>query len=175
MDMLNSNSLQDQIEAANQLKETYADLFDISEKGISTDFALDPENLELMKQACEGVEGAYDDLMQKLGESVLAEVGLDTSRFETDKAKIYEEIQELTGTDFGSLQVGADLNDAGFRQSLSDLVTAAGMTAAQAEAYLASMGIDAKVVEHENEAEEEQETASFEPHITGPVTKTGQA
>jgi hypothetical protein len=49
------------------------------------------------------------------------------------------------GQSLEDLEVGANLNDEGFLNELSNMVNAANMTAQEATDYLASMGVDAEV------------------------------
>jgi len=74
-------------------------------------------------------EGMYEDFMSSLD---TVQNSLDLMNFQT-------------------LEIGADLNQDNFLQELGDLVNAAHMTAEQATDYLASMGIDAEVVEQKNQ------------------------
>ena len=156
-DTLENGSMSDQAEAMEELSDAYGDLLDIDGSALSEDFLSDTENLELMKQATEGVDGAYEELQQRAAEDILTQVGLDTSRFESDKATIDSKLMELDGKQLDDIEVGAALNDAAFLSELGNIVNSAHMTAAQAEAYLASMGIDAEVIE-ENKPSQETKT-----------------
>jgi predicted transcriptional regulator len=163
MDMLNSGSVQDAAKAGNELRETYADLMDIDGSALSASFVENAENLELMRQATEGVDGAYDKLMEKMREDIVAHCDIDTTKFDEASARLTAELDKLN---FKKLEIGAELNSQPALNAMSDLVNAANMTKEQAEAYLASMGIDAEIEEQEVNDTEEEEITGFHPEIT---------
>ena len=151
---LTSKNLQDVSKATKELANTYGDLLDIDGSNLSKDFLTNTKNLDLMKQAAEGSEEAYNDLQAAVGKDILAHLGLDTSKYDSQLDQINNTI--LNETAIGDLEVGASINDEGFLSQLSEMVTAAGMTASQATDYLSSMGIDAEV---------EQDTTTVPEHV----------
>lgn len=171
---LKKGTMQDAAKAAAEMTDAYGDLLDIDGSQLSSDFLQDAENLDLMKEAINGNEEAYEKLQQLAGEDILAQVGIDKDRWEADQQYIQNRVLDLTGQQWDDIEVGAELNDQAFLDELTNMVNSAGMSAAQAEAYLASMGIDAEVEEQTTEADEVQETASFEPVLT-PQTRQGSA
>ena len=166
MDMLNSGSLQDKAKAANQLADAYGDLLDIDGSQLSASFLESTENLDLMKAAIEGNSEAYDQLQQKMGEDIIAHLEFAPD----DLSNFYNELDIIKGMldrrNFDDLEIGAELNDQAFLNELTNMVNAANMTAEEATAYLASMGIDAEITKHEVDAEEVQEQVGFAPKIT---------
>ena len=145
MAQLSSGSFQDVAASIDDIKDAYGDLLDIDPSVLGDKFLRSTENMQDMKAAIEGDEEAYNRLQEAMGQDILAQIGLDTSQYESDKAWIMEDIKSFTGQDWGQIEVGADLNNQAFLDKLSDMVTQAGMTAEQATAYLASMGIDAEI------------------------------
>ena len=111
------------------LRDAYADLLDLDGSTLSNDFLTNTENLDLMKAAIDGDTDAYDELLSRAGQDILIQVGIDPTQFYSDRDAIWAAAAELTGTDFGNIEIGADLNDEGFRDELSQMVTAAGMEA----------------------------------------------
>ena len=167
-DALNGDDYQSKVEALKDLRTAYGNLMDIDPEmlsALSENFLKDTTNLDLMKDAINNVDGAYDELMQKMGQQILVDIGIDPNHWEYDKNWIENSVRDLTGQDWGDIEVGADLNDADFLQGLTDMVNAAGMTADQATAYLASMGVDAKVVENDNEATETSKYVGATAHV----------
>ena len=161
-EQLQSGSAEAAAQASRELADVYADLLDLPfEQGLTPNFTNDIQNLELLKQATEGSEQAYNQLLEKAGQNILLQVGIDKERFYSDKAAIEAEILNFTGQNFGDIEIGAALNDEAFLQSLTDIVNNAHMTAEQATNYLASMGIDAQVKEQDDVAEEEQQVAGY--------------
>lgn len=143
MNALQNGTTQDQAKAAKEMSDAYADMLGLDFETFSGKFLQNAENLELMKQAAEGVDGAYEQLQAKAAEDILWQCGLDTSQFQADLDWINSVV--VNGANFPDLEVGASLNDADFLAELTNLVNAAGFSADQATSYLASMGIDATV------------------------------
>ena len=164
MKALSSGSLGDQLEAIDGLRDAYADLLDFPEDAFSDQFLTSADNLNLLKEAANGSTEAYDQLMQAAQQDIATQVGLDTTAFDNAFNSLMD--QYYQGQNLDDMQIGASLNNEGFLQGLTDMVNAAGMTAQQATAYLASMGVDAQVVEQDTEAEEASETMDYKTHIT---------
>ena len=169
---LTSGSIQDAVQAGNELQNVYSDLLDLPYESLSPDFTQSIDNLHLLQEAANGSEEAYAQLQERAGQDILAQVGIDTSQFYVDRDNIYNELNNLTGQQWDDIQIGANLDTGNFLQSLSDMVTAAGMTADQATDYLSSMGIDAEVKEHDTTATEQQEQIGYKPVATGPAEFT---
>ena len=151
-------------EAVEGLRDAYADMLDLDGSSLSDDFLTNAENLELMKQAANGSEEAYNSLAAAAAQDILVQCGMDTSKFEADKAWLDSVL--VDGTAFPDVEIGANLNDKGFLNELSNMVNAAGMTAEQATDYLSSMGVDAEVETIDNEEEETNEFAGAKANIT---------
>jgi hypothetical protein len=98
-------------------------------------------------------------LLAATGEDIIAHLELDP----TDMAAFQSQLEVVKGlmSDFPSLDVGANLDTGNFLDELTTLVNAAGMTAEQATAYLASMGIDAEVTKVPAETEPVTETHNY--------------
>ncbi len=144
MKTMKSGSLQDQAKMATELKDAYADMLDIDVRSLSDDFVMNADNLELMKQAANGSEEAYNQLQAAVQEDILAHCDIDKSAFDAAKSELDTALADL---DFENIEIGADLNSDAALNAMTDLVNAAGMTAQQATDYLASMGVDAEVEE----------------------------
>ena len=151
-------------EAVEGLRDAYADMLDLDGSSLSDDFLTNAENLELMKQAANGSEEAYNSLAAAAAQDILVQCGMDTSKFEADKAWLDSVL--VDGTAFPDVEIGANLNDKGFLNELSNMVNAAGMTAEQATDYLSSMGVDAEVETIENEEDETNEFAGAIANVT---------
>ena len=164
--MLQSGNWQDHVQAVSQLRNTYADLLDLPfEAELSDAFLSNVDNLNLLRQAAEGSEEAYDRLRQLAAQDLLIQVGVDPSQFNADVDWMQQAIRAFTGQDFGDIQVGAELNNQAFLDGLSDMVNAAGMTAQQATDYLSSMGIDAEVTTADNWSQGTQELQDAIPSV----------
>ncbi len=166
---LTSGSIQDAVQAGNELQNVYSDLLDLPYESLSPDFTQDIENLHLLQQAVNGSEEAYAQLQERAGQDILAQVGIDTSQFYIDRDNIYNELNTLTSQQWDDIQIGANLDTGNFLQSLTDMVNAAGMTADQATDYLSSMGIDAVVKEHDTSTTQTTQQVGYTPKQSGQV------
>ena len=153
-DALESDNLELQAEAVEEMDKAYSDLLDIDYDQLSSEFLTNKDNLKLLKEAAEGSEEAYDALQEAAGKDILMQVGLNTSKFDADKALIDAKLMEIEGKELEDIEVGASLNDQGFLNALTNMVNATGMSASQATDYLSSMGVDATVVENPVTTEE---------------------
>ena len=147
-----------------EIKDTYGDLLDIDGSLLSDQFATNADNLALMQDAINGNEAAYEQLQQMAQQEIEAQVGItmDDTDFWNKKSEVQAAMDAMN---FEDIEVGASLDDAGFLQALSDMVNAAGMSAAQAQAYLSTMGIDAEVVEDTTTDTETNEIPAY--HTVG--------
>jgi sialic acid synthase SpsE len=132
MKILKSGNLQDQAKIIDDLRESYADMLDIDMDVLSDSFLRNAKNLELMTKAANGSEEAYRQLQAVAAQDILMTLGLNDSEAMTKFQQDLEWLMSYDSSVFGNiadLAVGADLNDEAFLQELSNLVTAAGMTA----------------------------------------------
>lgn len=162
-------------ETAEQMAAAYGDLLDIDGSQLSADFLNNAENLELMKQALEGNQEAYQQLQEAAGKDILARIGIDTSQWDADLAAIEAKVMEVEGMGLADIEAGASLDDSGFLAALTDMVNAAGMTAQEATDYLSSMGVDAEVINKPEEVEEIQGYNLVAKTGTKPVSYIGAA
>ena len=168
MKILKSGNLQDQAKIIDDLRESYADMLDIDMDVLSDSFLRNAKNLELMTKAANGSEEAYRQLQAVAAQDILMTLGLNDSEAMTKFQQDLEWLMSYDSSVFGNiadLAVGANLNDEAFLQELSNLVTAAGMTAEQATSYLASMGVDAEVVEDTVETTEPKQQTGFDSQL----------
>lgn len=173
LESLSSDSIADHAQIAEQLQNVYSDLLDLPfDNVLSDNFLQNVDNLNLLKQAANGSEQAYKELQETAAQDILAQVGLDDSQFYIDKDAIEQSLYQLTGQEWDDIEIGASLDDEAFLNELTNMVNAAGMTAEQATDYLASMGVDAEVIEHDTTATENQTAIGYRPVETGPQTFT---
>ena len=170
MKALKSGNLQDQSEAINEMAEAYGNLLDIDGDSLSQDFLTNTENLELLQQAANGSEEAYESLQAAAAQDILMTMGFSgedaLAQFENDLAYIQGFDSDVFGN-IAELKAGASLDDDVFLQGLTDMVNAAGMTAEQATDYLSSMGVDAEV---ETDTVDTPETSTVVTGYTPKVT-----
>lgn len=75
--------MQDVAEAIVGMKDAYGDLLDIDGSALSEDFLTDANNLELMKQAVEGNEDAYNQLQLAATRDYLIKMGVDSTEVDS--------------------------------------------------------------------------------------------
>ena len=110
------------------------------------DFA--QKNWSLIQDVVNGVDGAVDELRDKAGEEILMNISgtVDANgQLKSELAALHTEIASFDQTQF---KVGVAIDPAqyaSFFTACNEMINAAGMTAAQAQAYFKSMGYDAEV------------------------------
>ena len=172
-DMLTSGATQDAAQATKELVDTYNDLLDVGEgASVSTDFAGDIDNLNLLKAAIEGDEEAYTELQRKAAEDIILNIATNDEAAQAAFDKVWGMINEVDGY-YATAEVGAELDDADFIAALEEMINAAGMTADQATAALSAMGVDAEI-ESETDTEETPATAIGLTAVPYTETVTGQ-
>ena len=152
MSALESGNLQDQVEVMDDMRDAYGNLLDIDGDSLSAGFLQNTENLNLMKQAIEGNEDAYNQLMDKANEDILMKVGIEP---DSDLWADAMALRSSLDTELADLEIGAHIDNADLINEMNEIINAAGMTAQQATDYLSSMGVDAEV-----ETVEEESTAT---------------
>ena len=150
-------------DTAEEMAEAYGDLLDIDGTELSAAFLTNADNLKLLQEALDGSAEAYDKLQELVRQDIAVRVGFDDTEFQDKFANLLNSYYQVQGLD--DLEIGAQLNDEGFLNALSEMVNAAGMTAQEATDYLSSMGVDAEVV---NEPETITERVGYDliPEVT---------
>lgn len=167
MDALNNGSLQEQAEIIDDLRDAYADLLDMDGSSLSNDFLTNTENLDLMKAAIDGDIEAYDELMMRAQQDIIAGIKWDEAQYQAFINELNLVQGMLDDMNYQKLEIGADLDTGDFLQACTDLVNAAGMTAQQATDYLASMGVDAEVIETKTEGTESKQQTGWTSNLQG--------
>ena len=166
LEVLENGAEQDLAENIGAISEAYENMLDLDPGALSDDFLENAENMKLMQQAAEGNTEAYEELQKRAGEDILAQVGIDTSQYAEDLAAIESMKVNAEGQGLADLEAGATLDNTAFLNSLSEMVTEAGMSAEEAQNYLASMGIDAEVTEDTTDATENNTVNSLMPSLS---------
>lgn len=161
--ILKSGNLQDIASISKELRNSYEDLLDLSSDSLSEGFVTNIDNLELLEQAANGSEEAYNKLLEAAGQDIFAQIGLDTTDYFETLNAVQSAADEANLGNLADIEAGANLDTGNFLNALSQIVTAAGMTAEQATNALAAMGIDA-TVEEVSEERPEVVAASVTPH-----------
>ena len=89
------------------LKNVYADLLDLDEAALSNDFLLSSENLNLLTEAAQGVDGAYDSLLEKAKNSIIIEIKANYAWDDT----LWNNFETQVQSRIDSLDVGQVIKD----------------------------------------------------------------
>lgn len=131
-------------DTANEMAEAYGNLLDMDGSNLSESFLKSADNLQLMQEALNGSEEAYEQLQQAAVQDILIGIGLN----QTDVDQMYSQFDQLlTDAEYNldDIEVGASLDDTNFLNGLSDMLTNLGVTVDQAQDILSGLGIDAEV------------------------------
>lgn len=169
MKALKSGNIQDMSEAMDEMADAYGNLMDIDGSLLSADFLTDINNLNLMQQAVNGNEDAYNQLMEAARQDIAMKVGFDDTEFQTKFNGLMEQVN-LPPLD--TLEIGTNLDTGNFLADLTDLVNAAGMSAEEATDYLSSMGVDATIETQDNNETETSEYTDATPVLTMTEART---
>ena len=172
IDAINNGDMMEQAEAIDAVRENMSDLLDLPFDGLSDDFVTTAENMDLMRRAAQGDEEAYNQLAEAARQDIAVHAGFDDAEFQAGFQDLMNKYYE--GQNLDDLEVGASLNNQGFLDGLTDMVNAAGMTAEQATDYLASMGVDAQVIESNAPTTEQKVVSGWDSQLV-PTTAEGVA
>lgn len=148
--------------AASEMSDAYGDMLDMDGGSLSADFLANAENLELMKQAAEGSEEAYNKLRDAARDDIITHVFLDDSEAQQQAYELNNVLQN----ELKDMEIGARIDDAGIYQQMNQLINAADMTAQEATDLLASMGVDAEVEEVQVPESQKQAFIDAIPNVT---------
>ena len=158
---------EDLAKTTKELRNTYEDLLDLDTDSLSDAFIVDPSNLESLEAAINGDIDAYWDLWEAAQTDILIQAGMDDTQAYEAAANLRSILYDNGWDD---IEIGASLT--GKEELLAafeDIINAAGMTADQAQQYLASMGVDAEVKEESEITEDEKEAYGWRPVETSGI------
>ena len=124
--------------ALNGMKDAVADVLDVEESAIDSDFIT--SHLGLIEQAAKGNANAIDQLRDAYADEILLNITADNNLNDTEIASLKDKLNGLQA-DMPQLDVGR-IDDTAFIESCQQLISDAGMTAEQANQMFASMGIE---------------------------------
>ena len=134
-------TLQEQAQLCEELGNVYADLLDVPDNVLSDEFLTSADNLNLLKQAANGAEWAYDALRQAAFEDIIGHAGLDLADFYNEQGAFYDQYNSLK-TNLEQYPIGAtlSLDDTQALQALANMLYNAGMTTDQIAGLFETMG-----------------------------------
>ena len=169
---LSSGNMQDAAMAANQLRNVYSDLLNLPFENLSSGFASSIDNFYLLQEAINGSTDAYNQLQQAAMNDILFQVGIDPNALIGTYQDFYALKAEIDkGID--AIEIGAFVNPEQFAnvyEAMNQLINAADMTQQQATDLLASMGVDAEVVQEPVSETQKQAFIDAQPTIATTYT-----
>ena len=161
-------SAEDLAEIMPEVNEAVQDMLNLSDE----QFALLPPDFarkhwKLINDVTNGVDGAIDELRNKAGEEILLNIDavLNDEQLQADVLALHSQIAAFDQSQF---TVGVALDpvaQADFYAACNDIISAAGMTQEQANAYFANMGYD---VEFEEKPAAEQNIGEVQQYWKPP-------
>ena len=156
--ILKDGSLEDFSTIAPEVNGAIQEILNLNDQEFALlppDFARD--NLDLIQQVVDGVDGSVEALRTKAGEEILLTIDgvVDPEgKINADIQNIHSAINSFDQAKF-TIGVGIDETDTtGFFKSCQAMVDAAGMTKDQANAYFGAMGYDVEYDDNPQTAEE---------------------
>ena len=132
------------LETPGVIEEITDVLSDMFNTDIDSDFV--KENLEDIERLANGDISALNDLQQALALDTVDKLEipaeLNTEQFQNDKNQL---LNEIAATDFGDIQVGAEIDTAPFYSSLQAMIEGAQMTTDQIANLYAGLGYDPEI------------------------------
>ena len=143
----------DAAEIFDELQDAYGDLLDIDGSQLSETFLDSTKNLELMKEALEGDEEAYNSLAEKASQDILANISLSDDIDYAKAAEIVNEVQNYFDNNEAwiNARVGDLVIDPGLAQQFEDFANTMGLYGQDAvdafNSAFAGQGIQAEIDE----------------------------
>lgn len=143
-------SAEDLAEIMPEVNDAVQDMLNLSDEQFALlppDFA--KKHWDLINDVTNGVEGAIDELRNKAGEEILLNIDavLNDEQLQADVLALHSQIAEFDQSQF---TVGVALDpvaQADFYKACNDIISKAGMTQKQANAYFANMGYNVEFEE----------------------------
>lgn len=139
-------------DAMDGMKDALSDILDVSTEYISNDFVT--EHLDLIKEAATGSEDAINALAMAMSQDILSQaIDVSVGLSDEDIANIWTQFDSLQGLIDGvdldkEIKVGiGDESMDSLINTLNQIIADSQMTADQANAFLQSMGFEAKFAE----------------------------
>ena len=137
-----SKESQEYADAMGGIKNSLADILDVSEDYISNDFVT--KNLDKIKEASTGSETAIESLRDELSNDIIANL-LVYNNMESQKDQVMQEMAELQSMIDG-MEVGKtidlSMDDTELINTMNNIIEQAGLTAEQANQLFSQMGIE---------------------------------
>lgn len=144
----------DTTEVFNNLRDMYADVFDLTDQEaekLSDPFLESEKNIKLLTKAAKGNEKAWDELTRNAADDIMtlknaSDEVVDENGVKTTIDNMMSDIQKWL--DSKNLKVGAEIDDSAFLSQCEKLINLCANTADEASSALSTLGVDATIEEH---------------------------
>ena len=140
------------VDAMRDTKDAMSDVLGVSEDFISNKFILD--HLEDIEKAAEGDADAIDRLAAALAQEIILDITVDGSQAEKEALAAHESLSSLLEGKKVGFTVTADMDNTDIIDAANEVVSAAQMTVAEAQAYFNSLGYEPTFVTEEKDVEQ---------------------
>ena len=127
-------------DAMKDMKKSMSDVLGVQEDFLSDDFIL--KNMEDIERAAKGDADAIDRLAIAAGQDILMNIDLADEGVREELLNLHNSL----ATEIPDIKVGATLDDGDFINKANEIVSAAGMTVDEANAYFRSLGFEPEFV-----------------------------
>ena len=172
------------LETIIDIRDAYADVFDLDPsmaENLSAEFLTDAKNMQLMTDALNGNEEAWDTWKFKVADALVTdEIESQVSGIIDDTLNgVMEDIAAFNFEENG-IEIGASIETTPFWDALSQMEIGSAESAAAITAALSSMGVDAELEKHEVTVPPSAQTTTKEGYYEyvdnsdpiNPITKT---
>lgn len=140
---INSDNIEEQAQGFGHLRDAMGDILNIDGNLLTKGFLTD--NLQDMKLAAEGDIDAIDRLRQAAADDIIQQCLVKLDGSEQVQAKLLNLSNQIESFLSQDIQLGVNLDDSDFIAKCNKLITEAGMTQDQIQAYFNSLGFDPKI------------------------------
>ena len=157
---------QEYSEAMADMKDAMSDVLGVADRFLTDDFIV--ENLEDIEKAAEGDAEAIDRLALAAGRSIIMNLDIQDEGIEAKVLGLHDKL----AAEMPDLKVGATLDDGDFLAKAQEIVSTAGMTVDEANAYFSAMGFEPEFVTEEKDVEQTNPITVTETKVRGYNTGT---
>ena len=172
LEALDSDNLEERSTAISEIKDSMEDLLNLDAGSLSDDFVEAEGNMQLFQDALAGVDGAYNELLEK---ALVNKFQLDVDNEPAmtaldDCLTALDNFDGYANTDFGPLT----LDDSQAISALENVINAFGMSSEAAQEFAKSMGYEIEVEPVDVQQEGQSEMTGWTPEKAGGVDLTAE-
>lgn len=163
----NSNKASEEYaDAMSDIKDAMSDVLGVSKDFVSDDFIL--QHMDDIKLAAEGDAEAIDRLAIAAATDILINIDFADNGVREKAMSLHSDLTAM----IPDIKVGATLDDGEFLQKAQEIVTAAGMSVDEANAYFNALGFETKFATEEQEVEQRNPKTVTKTEVMGYTSGT---